>query len=107
MLALRASGAFDVRQTAAMPRECNDAMRPFRSVHVSAGGFTVEGDFHTTRNALGVVVVVHGSGVTRRERRNDTVARRLENVGFATLLVDLLEEAETRDRHNVFDVEMQ
>lgn len=82
-------------------------MRPFRNVHVLAGGFAVEGDLHTTRNARGVVVLVHGSGVTRRERRNDSVARRLESAGFATLLVDLLDEYETRDRHNVFDVEMQ
>ncbi|HYL25639.1 MAG TPA: alpha/beta fold hydrolase [Burkholderiales bacterium] len=82
-------------------------MRPFRNVHVLSGGFTLEGDLHTTRNAVAVVVLVHGSGVTRRERRNDFIARRLESAGFATLLVDLLEEPETRDRHNVFDVEMQ
>lgn len=82
-------------------------MRPFRNIHVVAGGFTVEGDLHTTRSALGVVVLVHGSGVTRRERRNDGIARRLESAGFATLLVDLLDEYEMRDRHNVFDVDMQ
>lgn len=82
-------------------------MRPFRNVHIPAGRFTVEGDLHTTRHAAGIVVLVHGSGVTRRDRGNESVARRLERAGFATLLVDLLEEYETHDRHNVFDVGMQ
>ncbi|HET7362972.1 MAG TPA: alpha/beta hydrolase [Burkholderiales bacterium] len=82
-------------------------MRPFSNVHIPSGRFTVEGDLHTTRNAAGIVVLVHGSGVTRRDAGNESVARRLEQAHLATLLLDLLEEYETHDRHNVFDVGMQ
>ena len=82
-------------------------MKPVRNVHIPAGGFTVEGDLHSARAARGVVVFVHGSGVTRHDPGNEAVARRLLDAHFTTLLVDLLEEHETHDRHNVFDVGMQ
>ena len=38
---------------------------------------------------------------------NRFVARRLAAAGFGTLLMDLLEEHESHDRHNVFDVDLQ
>lgn len=87
--------------------KCNHLMRSFRNVHVPAGSCIVEGDLHAPHGAEGLVVLVHGSGATRRDRANDAIAQRLEQAGFATLLVDLLEGCETHDRHNVFDVSLQ
>jgi dienelactone hydrolase len=62
---------------------------------------------HMPRNPWGIVVFVHGSGTTRRDPLNQFLASRLEHAGFATLLVELLVENETRERHIVFDVELQ
>ena len=50
---------------------------------------------------------MHGSGTTRHDPQNEFVAHRLQRGGLGTLLVDLLEDYETRERHNVFDVDMQ
>lgn len=55
----------------------------------------------------GVVVLVHGSGADRHDARNRLVAASLVRAGFGTLLVDLLDERETQERHDAFDVELQ
>jgi dienelactone hydrolase len=55
----------------------------------------------------GIVVLVHGSGVTRHDALNRLVAARLVRAGFGALLVDLLQDCETHERHNLFDVEAQ
>ncbi|MBR0670467.1 dienelactone hydrolase family protein [Neoroseomonas soli] len=52
----------------------------------------------------GLVVFAHGSGSSRFSPRNRLVAAALHEAGFATLLFDLLAEAEARDRRNVFDI---
>lgn len=54
--------------------------------------------------ARGVVIFAHGSGSGRLSPRNNHVARRLRDAGFATLLLDLLSPEEERDRNNVFDI---
>jgi putative phosphoribosyl transferase len=53
-----------------------------------------------------VVAFAHGSGSGRFSPRNQFVARELEKEGLATLLLDLLEEAEAEDRNKVFDIEL-
>lgn len=52
----------------------------------------------------GVVLFAHGSGSGRSSPRNLAVARQLRRAGLATLLLDLLTEAEAADRRNVFDI---
>ncbi|HSL59254.1 MAG TPA: dienelactone hydrolase family protein, partial [Acidimicrobiales bacterium] len=47
-----------------------------------------------------------GSGSSRLSPRNRQVARDLQGAGFATLLFDLLTDAEATDRANVFDIEL-
>ena len=54
----------------------------------------------------GVVVFAHGSGSGRFSPRNRFVAQVLQSAGLATLLIDLLEEDETQNRRNVFDIEL-
>lgn len=70
-------------------------------------GLHLHGELHLSRKAAGVVVFVHGSGTTRHDPQNELVAHRLQRHGLGTLLVDLLDEYEVRERHNVFDVDMQ
>jgi pimeloyl-ACP methyl ester carboxylesterase len=52
----------------------------------------------------GLVIFAHGSGSGRLSPRNAYAARRLQGVNIATLLFDLLTEAESGDRKNVFDI---
>lgn len=52
----------------------------------------------------GLIIFAHGSGSGRLSPRNNYVARRLREVGLATLLLDLLSPEEERDRANVFDI---
>ena len=82
-------------------------MRIRENVSIPASGRSLPGDLHLPKGARGIAVFVHGSGTTRHDAQNERVARRLERGGIATLLVDLLEDYEARERHNVFDVEMQ
>jgi putative phosphoribosyl transferase len=60
----------------------------------------LEGDLAAPDHPDGVVVFAHGSGSSRLSPRNRQVARSLQDDGFATLLFDLLTEAEdAADRH--------
>jgi putative phosphoribosyl transferase len=56
--------------------------------------------------ALGVVLFAHGSGSGRFSPRNRFVARCIQQGGVATLLIDLLTDAEAKDRRNVFDIDL-
>lgn len=62
------------------------------------------GSLVVPRSSRGVVVFAHGSGSSRFSTRNQMVARRLNEAGFATLLFDLLTDEEARDRVRVFDI---
>jgi len=57
-------------------------------------GAEIRGDLAIPAPSAGIVVFAHGTGSGRHSPRNRQVARRLEVAGFATLLVDLLTEAE-------------
>lgn len=53
---------------------------------------------------LGLIIFAHGSDSSHRSPRNNAVAERLSEAGFATLLTDLLTPSEARNRANVFDI---
>jgi dienelactone hydrolase len=65
-----------------------------RRVIVAAGPVALEGDLNTAGQARGLVLFAHGSGSSRLSPRNRLVARRLNEAGLATLLVDLLSPEE-------------
>jgi putative phosphoribosyl transferase len=75
-----------------------------RQVEIPSGGRVLSGILTVPPDASGVVAFAHGSGSGRFSPRNQFVARVLQEAGLATLLLDLLEEEEARDRSNVFDV---
>lgn len=64
----------------------------------------LEGELTVPRNPKGVVIFAHGSGSSFKSPRNQYVAQRLNQVGVATLLFDLLTDAESKDRGNVFNI---
>ncbi len=78
---------------------------PHEVAIAAARGALLRGDLTTplAGRARGVVAFAHGSGSSRMSPRNRSVARALNEAGFATLLVDLLTPREALDRANVFD----
>jgi putative phosphoribosyl transferase len=73
-------------------------------VIVEAGPVRLPGLLGVPEDAPGIVVFAHGSCSSRLSPRNNEVAADLREAGLATLLFDLLTEAEGRDRVNVFDI---
>lgn len=65
---------------------------------------SLRGDLEVPDRARGIVLFAHGSGSSRFSPRNRYVAEVLEGRGFATLLFDLLTEAEAAVRARVFDI---
>src|SRR5438876_9728635 len=63
-------------------------------VQVDAARVTLQGNLDVPPGAHGVILFAHGSGSGRHSPRNRFVAGQLQNAGLATLLVDLLTEAE-------------
>ena len=69
-------------------------------VQIQAGRYTISGTLTVPDNSTAFVLFAHGSGSSRHSPRNQFVARTLNNVGQATLLLDLLTpEEEAIDLH--------
>ena len=68
-----------------------------REVSVPTSGVELQGGLAVPDGAHGVVLFAHGSGSSRHSPRNRYVAQSLRSSGrLATLLVDLLSEAEEK-----------
>ncbi|SDE94240.1 dienelactone hydrolase family protein [Myxococcus virescens] len=65
-----------------------------REVEVQVGDVVLGGSLGVPDGARGLVIFAHGSGSSRFSPRNRAVARALRAQGLATLLFDLLSEAE-------------
>jgi putative phosphoribosyl transferase len=61
---------------------------------IEADGVRLAADLAVPEAARGVAIFAHGSGSSRHSPRNQMVASRLEEDGFATILADLLTEDE-------------
>jgi dienelactone hydrolase len=75
-------------------------------VIISVNGRRLQGDLTVPAQSVGLVLFAHGSGSSRSSPRNRYVARLLQEHGCATLLFDLLTEAEAADRSLVFDINL-
>lgn len=71
---------------------------------IPAGSSRLDADLSLPGDARGLLVFAHGSGSSRHSARNQSVARALNQRGFATLLFDLLTPQENRDPAARFDV---
>jgi dienelactone hydrolase len=83
-----------------------------RAVRVLADGVLLDGDLAVVNASpdeiRGVVLFAHGSGSSRHSPRNRRVARVLQELGWATLLLDLMtveeENVDLRTRELRFDI---
>ena len=64
------------------------------AVRIELADAVLHGDLVLPTGAKGLVVFAHGSGSSRHSPRNRFVARRINDEGLATLLMDLLTEEE-------------
>ncbi len=93
--------------TAAEPVTADDPPPLKRAVEIEAEpGLVLNGDLWIPEDATGLVVFAHGSGSSRLSPRNREVAASLNERGLATLLFDLLSDAEAGERANVFDIDL-
>lgn len=80
------------------PRSGRDPRSPDSAwageVAVPVGAATLAADLMVPPGAAGLVLFAHGSGSSRHSSRNRFVAQVLQKAGLATLLLDLLTEAE-------------
>jgi putative phosphoribosyl transferase len=65
-------------------------------VALAVGGEAIAADLVLPANVGGIVVFAHGSGSSRKSARNMLVAQALHDLGFGTLLLDLLTATEER-----------
>ena len=81
-----------------------------RDVDIAFEGGVLRGILAMPATPSGVVAFAHGSGSGRLSPRNDYVAGVLDDAGLATLLLDLLTEAEERidaaTGHLRFDIDL-
>lgn len=77
-----------------------------REVAIKIGVTELQAILAIPDKAKTIIVFVHGSGSSRFSTRNNFVARVLQEHNHATLLMDLLTEAESQDRKNVFDISL-
>lgn len=81
-------------------------MQQSNNVTISVKNAELEGDLTIPENAKGLIVFSHGSGSSRKSSRNRFVAGYLNQNGFATLLFDLLTEAEDDVFDNRFNMNL-
>jgi predicted phosphoribosyltransferase/dienelactone hydrolase len=85
-----------------MPLDEDDAMSETEEIRI--GDLGLAALLTVPDDARGLIVFAHGSGSSRHSARNTHAAHRFQQLGFATLLFDLLTEDEARERRNVFDI---
>ena len=80
-------------------------------LRIPVGAVELDADLIRPEPALGVVLFAHGSGSSRHSPRNRYVAAQLAECGLATVLADLLTQAEERvdlqTRHLRFDIDLR
>ncbi len=77
-----------------------------REIEVMSGSAVLPGILVVPEGAGGVIVFAHGSGSSRFSPRNQFVAGILQQAGFGTLLMDLLEPEEAENRNKIFDIDL-
>jgi putative phosphoribosyl transferase len=75
-----------------------------QTVSIPVNGISVQGDLMLCTPCDELVIFAHGSGSSRKSRRNRSVAATLNKAGISTLLFDLLTEEEAGSIPNRFNI---
>lgn len=76
----------------------------YKDIVIEKEGLKLEGHIVMPDEVKAWVIFVHGSGSSRKSKRNNWVARQLNEAGYATLLFDLLTPEEDLDYDNRFNI---
>jgi predicted phosphoribosyltransferase/dienelactone hydrolase len=74
------------------------------AVEIRVADVLLDADLASPAHARGLVILADGSGSSRANSRNRSVATELNARGFVTLILDLLTEREDRDRNAHLDI---
>jgi len=80
--------------------------RYHKEVTIPVGKVILEGELIIPEEGKAIVIFSHGSGSSRKSPRNRKVAQQLQEMGFGTLLLDLLTPREDELYANRFDIEL-
>jgi putative phosphoribosyl transferase len=76
-----------------------------RDVAIPFGHLQMKGMLDAPAGAAGLVLLAQSSESERHNARNEFVARQFHGAGFATLMLDLLDEQDAEDRGKAFDID--
>ncbi len=80
---------------------------PFHEeVRIPEEKIILDGDLIIPESATAIIIFAHGSGSSRFSKRNRTVAEKLNEKNFGTLLFDLLTVEEDADYYNRFNIDL-
>lgn len=77
-----------------------------KEVSIPVGKILLKGELFIPLNAKAVIIFSHGSGSSRFSKRNQLVAKYLNEKNFGTLLFDLLTEEEDQHYQNRFNIDL-
>lgn len=77
-----------------------------QEVNIPVEHTVVKGELTIPGNAHAIIIFSHGSGSSRFSKRNQQVARYLQDKNFGTLLFDLLTEEEDLHFYNRFNINL-
>ena len=77
-----------------------------KEVSIPVGKVTVQGELIIPLKAKAIIIFSHGSGSSRFSKRNQMVAKYLNEKNFGTLLFDLLTEEEDQHYQNRFNIDL-
>ncbi len=77
-----------------------------KEVSIPVEDIRLRGDLFIPENASAIIIFSHGSGSSRLSKRNQMVAKHLQDKGFGTLLLDLLTPSEDKDFQNRFKINL-
>lgn len=78
----------------------------FKEIHIPLKKGEIQGNLVIPEAASVIIIFSHGRGSNRYSPRNNFVARRLQQAGLATLLLDLINENEDRDYEKRFNTSL-
>lgn len=78
----------------------------YKEIEINLKGVSLKGNLRLVDKSKGIIIFSHGSGSSRLSIRNNYVAGLLLDMGFSSLLFDLLTTSEDMVYENRFDIEL-
>jgi len=84
----------------------NAIIETYKEIEIKVDSIKLKGNLRLIENSKGIIIFSHGSGSSRLSIRNNYVAGLLEDIGFSSLLFDLLTIEEDTVYENRFNIKL-